>query len=87
MLDPIQRPILTTPTDLWQQQITLGQACRRIRRTVLSVDPLVAALALHHNAVLMSFDPFLPCQAQAEGFCPAVDRSCMNTKAPDPIEP
>ena len=49
-------PCLPTPTDLWQQAIALGQACRQIGRTVLSLDLLVAALALHHNAVLVSFD-------------------------------
>lgn len=49
-------PCLSTPKDLWQQAITLGQACRQIGRTVLSLDLLVAAVALHHNAVLVSFD-------------------------------
>ena len=49
-------PSLATPPDLWQQAITLGQACRQIGRTVLSLDLLVAAVALHHNAVLVSFD-------------------------------
>lgn len=47
-------PVLTTPTDLWQRAIELGQACRRIGRTVLSLDLLVAAVALHHNAELVS---------------------------------
>ena len=49
-------PSLPTPPDLWQQAIALGQACRAIGRTVLSLDLLVAAVALHHNAVLVSFD-------------------------------
>ena len=49
-------PSLTTPPDLWQQAIALGQACRAIGRTVLSLDLLVAAVALHYNAVLVSFD-------------------------------
>ncbi len=48
--------MLSTPADLWQQAIALGQACRRIGRAVLSLDLLVAAVALHHNAVLVSFD-------------------------------
>jgi len=48
--------LLATPADLWQQAIELGQACRRIGRTVLSLDLLVAAVALHHNAELVSFD-------------------------------
>jgi len=49
-------PMLATPADLWQQAITLGQACRKIGRTVLSLDLLIAAVALHHNAELVSFD-------------------------------
>jgi predicted nucleic acid-binding protein len=49
-------PTLPTPADLWQRAIGLGQACRQIGRTVLSLDLLVAAVALHHNAVLVSFD-------------------------------
>jgi hypothetical protein len=49
-------PALATPPDLWEQAIALGQACRAIGRTVLSLDLLVAAVALHHHAVLVSFD-------------------------------
>ncbi len=49
-------PTLSTPVDLWQRAIDLGQACRQIGQTVLSLDLLVAAVALHHNAVLVSFD-------------------------------
>ena len=49
-------PTLSTPADLWRRAIDLGQACRQIGQTVLSLDLLVAAVALHHNAVLVSFD-------------------------------
>jgi len=49
-------PCLPTPADLWQQAIALGQACRMSGRTVLSLDLLIAAVALHHNALLVSFD-------------------------------
>jgi predicted nucleic acid-binding protein len=49
-------PMLPTPADLWQQAINLGQACRQIGRTVFSLDLLIAAVALHHNAELVSFD-------------------------------
>jgi len=49
-------PTLLTPADLWQRAIVLGQACRQIGSTVLSLDLLVAAVALHHNALLVSFD-------------------------------
>ena len=45
-------PTHPTPADLWQRSIVLGQACRQIGRTVLSLDLLVAAVAPHHNAVL-----------------------------------
>ena len=49
-------PTLATPADLWQRATILGQACRQIGRTVVSLDLLVAAVALHHNAVLVSFN-------------------------------
>ena len=49
-------PTLPTPEDLWKRAIDLGQACRQVGRTVLSLDLLVAAVAVHHNAVLVSFD-------------------------------
>lgn len=48
--------MLTKPIDRWPQATALGQACRRIGRTMLSLDALVAALALQHNAMLVSFD-------------------------------
>ena len=49
-------PCLPTPKDLWQRAIALGQACRQAGRTVLSLDLLVAAVAMHHDAVVVSFD-------------------------------
>jgi predicted nucleic acid-binding protein len=49
-------PLLATPENLWQQAIDLGQACRQIGRTLLSLDLLIAALAHYHNAVLVTFD-------------------------------
>ncbi|MCX5956427.1 MAG: hypothetical protein NTW51_08470 [Cyanobacteria bacterium] len=45
-------PTLAIPAELWQRAIVLGQACRPIGRSVVSLDLLVAAVALHHNAVL-----------------------------------
>jgi len=39
-------PLLATPENLWQQAIDLGQACRQIGRTLLSLDLLIAAVAL-----------------------------------------
>ena len=53
---PAALPLLSTPLDLWEQAIELGQACRQIGQTVLSLDLLVAVVALHHNALLVSFD-------------------------------
>jgi predicted nucleic acid-binding protein len=49
-------PTLPSPADLWQRAMILGQACRQIGRTVLCLDLLVAAVALHHDALLVSFD-------------------------------
>jgi len=49
-------PMLPTPANLWQRAMILGQACRQIGRTVLCLDLLVAAVALHHDALLVSFD-------------------------------
>jgi predicted nucleic acid-binding protein len=49
-------PTLPTPADLWQRAIVLGQACREVGRVVQRFDLLVAAVALHHNAVRVSFD-------------------------------
>jgi predicted nucleic acid-binding protein len=49
-------PCLSTPQDLWQRAAALGQACRASGRTASSLDLLLAAVALHHSAVLVSFD-------------------------------
>jgi predicted nucleic acid-binding protein len=49
-------PCLPTPVDVWQRAAALGQACRQRGRTVFSLDLLVAAVAIHHGAVLVSFD-------------------------------
>ena len=49
-------PCLPTPADLWQRAVALGQACRAAGRMVSSLDLLLAAVALHHSALLVSFD-------------------------------
>jgi predicted nucleic acid-binding protein len=49
-------PTLTTPPDLWTQATHLGQACRRKGCTALSMDLLIAAVAIHHGAELITFD-------------------------------
>src|SRR5436190_12345533 len=47
-------PMLSTPTDLWTQAATLGQACRRKNITVSSLDLLIAAVALAHGAEVVT---------------------------------
>ena len=49
-------PCRPTPADLWQRASALGQVCRAAGRTVSSLDLLLAVVALHHSAVLLSFD-------------------------------
>jgi len=49
-------PMLATPADLWAQATHLGQACRRKGFTVLAIDLLIAAVAIHHGAELITFD-------------------------------
>lgn len=49
-------PSLATPSSLWSRATDLGQACRRKNHTVGSLDLLVASLAIHHDAELVTFD-------------------------------
>jgi predicted nucleic acid-binding protein len=49
-------PMLATPSQLWTQATHLGQACRRKNITVGSLDLLIAALAAHHGAEVITFD-------------------------------
>lgn len=49
-------PVLGTPATLWSDATRLGQACRRIGETLNSLDLLVSAVALHHDADLVTFD-------------------------------
>jgi len=49
-------PTLATPPDLWTQAAQLGQACRRKGINALSLDLLIAAIALHHGAEVVTFD-------------------------------
>jgi predicted nucleic acid-binding protein len=49
-------PTLATPADLWTEAAQLGQACRRKGVTALSLDLLIAAIALHHGAEIITFD-------------------------------
>ena len=49
-------PMLATPILLWSQATELGQACRQKNITVPSLDLLIAAIALHHGAEVVTFD-------------------------------
>ena len=49
-------PTLATPPLLWSEAAELGQACRQKNITVPSLDLLIAAIALHHGAEVVTFD-------------------------------
>ncbi len=49
-------PLLQTPEDLWTRAAVLGQRCRRKGVTVGSLDLLIVAVAIHHDAELLTFD-------------------------------
>jgi predicted nucleic acid-binding protein len=49
-------PLLPTPARLWQLATRLGQQCREIGVNAGSVDLLISALALHHDAEIVTFD-------------------------------
>jgi predicted nucleic acid-binding protein len=49
-------PVLATPPSLWTDAAKLGQACRNKNFTINSLDLLIATVALHHNAELVTFD-------------------------------
>ncbi len=49
-------PLLSTPPQLWREATRLGQRCRESGHTAGSVDLLIAAIAIHHEAELITFD-------------------------------
>lgn len=49
-------PALASPAELWSRATELGQACRRKNLTIGSLDLLVASVALHHAAEIVTFD-------------------------------
>ena len=49
-------PLLAVPADLWSAAAMLGQQCRQRGLTIGSLDLLIATIALHHNATLITFD-------------------------------
>jgi predicted nucleic acid-binding protein len=58
-------PLLPTPPRLWQRATALGQQCREAGVTVGSIDLLIAALALHHDAEAVTFDAYYLAIARA----------------------
>jgi predicted nucleic acid-binding protein len=48
--------LLASPDDLWSRGVELGRACRRSGLTVGSLDLLIAAVAQHHDAEIVTFD-------------------------------
>ena len=50
-------PTLVTPSSFWDDAITLGQSLRAIRRTVKPFDILISAIAINHDAEVVTFDP------------------------------
>ena len=49
-------PWLETPADLWPKAAFLGQACRQQGISTGSLDLLIASVALHHEATVVTFD-------------------------------
>ena len=49
-------PMLSTPPSLWRDALELGQRCRRNGLTAGSLDLLIASVAVHHGAELITFD-------------------------------
>ena len=49
-------PLLPTPATLWRDAADLGRRCRAKAITPGSLDLLISALAIHHQAELVTFD-------------------------------
>jgi len=49
-------PLLSTPDRLWRDATRLGQQCRAAGFTAGSLDLVIAALCIHHDAELITFD-------------------------------
>ena len=49
-------PVISTPRNLWSSGVDLGRACRRIGVNAGSIDLLIAVVAIHHGAELVTFD-------------------------------
>jgi predicted nucleic acid-binding protein len=48
--------MLITPAGIWSDAAALGQCCRRHGITAGSLDLLIASVAMHHDAELVTFD-------------------------------
>lgn len=49
-------PLLPTPPQLWRDAARLGQICRDQGHNAGSLDLIIAAIALHHHAQLITGD-------------------------------
>jgi predicted nucleic acid-binding protein len=49
-------PVLATPDDLWERAAALGRVCRQKGHTAGAIDLLIAAVALAHDAVVITLD-------------------------------
>jgi predicted nucleic acid-binding protein len=49
-------PMIETPDELWSEAAKLGQRCRRKGVSAGSLDLLIVAVAVYHDAELITFD-------------------------------
>ncbi|TLD69486.1 PIN domain nuclease [Phragmitibacter flavus] len=49
-------PLLSTPPRIWRDATRLGQQCRDQRINIGALDLLITAIAIHHDAELVTFD-------------------------------
>jgi predicted nucleic acid-binding protein len=49
-------PLLATPANLWAEAARLGQACGMKGVTAGTMDLLISAIAIHHEAELITFE-------------------------------
>jgi predicted nucleic acid-binding protein len=60
-------PLLITPDDLWSRAANLGRQCRKAGITTAALDLLISTVAIHHDAVLVTFDTDFEPIARATG--------------------
>lgn len=49
-------PFLSTPPELWREAAMLGQKCRDKGFNAGSMDLIISAIAIHHDAEIITFD-------------------------------